>query len=150
MLRKMYLVPAEQNHRQAHPSARTPGKTERRRRRRNPHDEWVKMRYRLRETGIRDMSRTKAVSGFLRRIMPEALPPPPETSGQTTPAPPLSSPQPQTLVNPKVEVDTPRRRKRRSDSPPTTDEDGRPSTSLTPYLSFSTRDTVYAKKVTYT
>jgi len=71
MLCKMYLVPADWG-----PS---PKKRSSRRKKQYPREEWVKMRHKIREADIRRKTRTKAISDFLRRVMPDReLPSPTE------------------------------------------------------------------------
>jgi hypothetical protein len=61
----MYLVPANLYHRDKRRNVRL---------KRNPYDEWLKMRHKIREADIRGKSRTKAISEFLRRMMPTSEP----------------------------------------------------------------------------
>ena len=90
----MYLVPADHYH-----TGRSHRKRNKKRTKHHPYEEWVKMRHKIREADIRRKTRTKAISDFLRRLMPErALPSPsPETE--------LSRKE---LIVPKVEAKTPR------------------------------------------
>jgi len=37
----------------------------------HPYEEWVKMRHKIHEADIRRKTRTKAISDFLRRVMPD-------------------------------------------------------------------------------
>jgi hypothetical protein len=81
----MYLVPADfDHHRYTRRNVRL---------KRNSYDEWVKLRHKLREADIRGKSRTKAISEFLRQVMP-------------TPTEPPAQQQQQQLAVPRVEVET--------------------------------------------
>jgi len=43
----------------------------------HPYEEWVKMRHKIRKAEMRRKTRTKSISDFLRRVMPEGRCPPP-------------------------------------------------------------------------
>ena len=63
------------------PSPRERKKRSRLKQKPNPYEKWVKMRNKIREADIRRKTRTKAMSDFLRRVMPDTttgscLPPP--------------------------------------------------------------------------
>jgi len=85
MLRKMYLVPAE-DYRPSPPAERGRKRPIPRRRRRQrttkqqPHTEWIKLRTKHREAGLRRNARTKEIADYMKQIMPAATNPPSPTS----------------------------------------------------------------------
>ena len=74
MLRKMYLVPADHYRR----GRSSPKKRSSRRKKQHAYEELVKMRHKIREADIRRKTRTKAISDFLSRVMPDRTLPYPE------------------------------------------------------------------------
>jgi len=67
------------------------------RKKHHPYEEWVKMRQKIHEADIKRKTQTKAISDFLRRLMPKTM----TTSSKVTssPEPGLSKP----FIVPKIE-----------------------------------------------
>jgi len=85
MLRKMYLVPPDHYHNGPSPKRRSS-----RRKTQHPYDECIKMRHKCLETDIRRKTLTKAISDFLRGVMPDRAPPTSNNMLPSFPEPELS------------------------------------------------------------
>jgi len=71
----MYLVPAD--HYIGFDAASRLASVKKKRTKHHPYEEWFKMRHKIHEVDIRRKTRAKAISHFLRRVMPDrALPSP--------------------------------------------------------------------------
>ena len=115
MLRKMYLVPAEQ--RQILPAKQPPKRPSRKplppkkpkrpkrpkpRSRLHPYDKWVKVRGKIREDELEREARVKTVADFLKSVLPRSSPPPP-----LPPPPPVVHQKQTTPTQTEVRVATP-------------------------------------------
>ena len=83
----MYLVPTDHHHRgtRLRPSPRERKKRSRLKQEPNPYEMWFNMRNKIRKADITRKTRTKAMSDFLERVMPDT------TTGSCLAAPFLQS-----------------------------------------------------------